>query len=453
MTVELRTPIPGPRSKALMERRQKAVCRGPSNTSPVFIEKAHGATVEDVDGNVLLDFVGAIGCLNVGHTPAGVVDAVREQAGRYLHSCFHTLPHEPYIALAERLNSLVPGDGPRKTLLVNSGAEAVENAVKIARAFTGKPGVLCFEDAFHGRTLFALGLTSKINPTKKGFGPFPGPVHRLPYAYCYRCPAKRAGPPAGAPPEDCEIHHGHHLDSYFRKHVDPETIACAIVEPILGEGGFVVPPADFLHSLRAFCDDHGILLIADEVQTGIGRTGRMFASEHFGLVPDIVLTAKSLAAGVPLAAVVGRQDVMDVAAPGGLGSTYGGNPLACASALAVLDQIEAEGLCERATAIGSVVKDRLCALAEDIPWIGDVRGLGAMCAVEFVRDRQNREPAGDECLAIQRLCYERGLLTMRAGTYGCVLRTLIPLVISDADLDEGVTILESAIRDTHSSWI
>src|SRR5437763_10649098 len=319
--IHIRTEVPGPRSRQLMARRQAAVPRGLAHSTPVFAASADRATLTDVDGNVFLDFAGGIGVMNVGHSDPSVVEAIREQAAHFTHTCFSVAPYESYIALAERLAALTPGAFPKKTLLVNSGAEAIENAVKIARHATGRPTVMCFEDAFHGRTLYALSLTSKVTPYKVGFGPFAPDVLRVPFAYCYRCEYGLQYP-------ECAFACVSSLEEYFKRHVDPQTIAAVVVEPVLGEGGFVVPPRGYLSELAALCRRHGILVIADEVQTGFGRTGRMFACEHDGLEPDLLVAAKSLAAGLPLAAVVGRSELMDGPIDGGLGGTYTGNPVA-----------------------------------------------------------------------------------------------------------------------------
>jgi len=435
--IKLKGAVPGPRSRKLMERRTSAVPRGPFHATPIFMESGSGARVTDVDGNVYLDFAGGIGCLNVGHAPEAIVDAIRAQAGKYLHSCFHVMPNEPYVALAERLNELAPGKGPKKTMLVNSGAEGVENAVKIAKAATRRAAVVCFEDAFHGRTLLGMSLTSKVAPYKTGFGPFAPEVYRLPYPYLYRWPTKgRAEDPGHTCAEA--------LENAFKRYVDAKAVACVIVEPILGEGGFVVPPGGFFERLREICDAHGILLIADEVQSGMGRTGAIYASERVGLVPDLVITAKSIAGGLPLAAVTGRADVMDAPIVGGLGGTYGGNPLAAVAALAVLKELTEGQLLSRARHI----EEQFFAWAERVRrmthLIGDVRGLGGMVAIELVSDTK-KTPAKEETARIAKRCWESGLITITAGTFGNVMRMLMPLVISDEELAEGLDVLEQAI--------
>src|SRR6266852_3013200 len=318
--IRLRTSVPGPRSQEWMRRRTDAVPRGVSQITPIFVDRAEGALIEDVDGNRFIDFAGGIGCLNAGHRAPDVVAALRRQLDRFLHTCFMVTPYESYVKLAERLNALAPGDFPKKTLLLNSGAEAVENAVKIARAYTRRPAVICFEDAFHGRTLLTTTLTSKTHPYKAGFEPFASDVYRIPYAYCYRCSYGLTYP-------SCDLFCARHLEDTFKRVVASEDVAAVIAEPVLGEGGFVVPPKDFFRVLMEICHKHGVLFIADEVQSGFGRTGRLFASEYYGIEPDILVTAKSLGGGLPLAAITGRAEIMDAPGPGGLGGTFAGNPL------------------------------------------------------------------------------------------------------------------------------
>jgi 4-aminobutyrate aminotransferase/(S)-3-amino-2-methylpropionate transaminase len=396
-----------------------------------------------VDGNRFLDFAGGIGSMNVGHSAPPVVAAVKGQLDCFTHTAFSVAPYEGYVSLAERLASLTPGTFAKKTLFVNSGAEAVENAVKIARHATGRPGVICFEDAFHGRTLLTMSLTSKVEPYKRGFGPMVGDIVRVPYAYCYRCPY-------GRDYADCATACLAVIEDHFKRYADPDTIAALIVEPVLGEGGFVVPPVEFLAGLAALCRDHGIVLIADEVQTGMGRTGRLFACEHFDFVPDILVTAKSIAGGLPLAAVIGRADIMDSPRVGSLGSTFGGNPLAMAAAHAVLDMFEETPLLPRAEAIGACIARRAVSWAATRELVGDVRRLGAMAAVELVKDRQTREPATEDTRRLLEHTARRGVLMIGAGTYGNVVRVLVPLVVSDAELDEGLDVIEAALHDISS---
>jgi len=437
-TIQMRTEIPGPKSRALLARREAAIPRGPQLVTPIFAAKSEGVWIEDVDGNRYLDFAGGIGCLNAGHRHPLVTKALHEQVDRFLHLCFGVTPYESYIALAEKLNALAPISGQKKTMFINSGAEAVENAVKIARAYTKRPAVIAFEDAFHGRTLLTMTLTSKINPYKAGFAPFAPEVYRIPYAYCYRCSYSKTYP-------SCEMFCAKHLEDTFRRVVGAESVAAIIAEPVLGEGGFVVPPKEFFPVLREICDKYGIVLIADEVQSGIGRTGKFCAIEHFGVEPDLITTAKSLGGGLPIGGVTGRAEIMDAAIPGGLGSTFAGNPAACAAALASLEAIDKDGLLARSTAIGKRFVERVKGWQQKWSLIGEVRALGGMCALELVRDRETREPAGAETKELAHYAYEHGLITITAGTLGNVMRILVPLVISDAQFDEGMDVLEAGL--------
>jgi 4-aminobutyrate aminotransferase/(S)-3-amino-2-methylpropionate transaminase len=443
-TINLRTEIPGPKSRDLMARREAAVPRGPYHATPIFVARSEGAVIEDVDGNRFLDFAGGIGCLNTGHRPQEIESAIRAQLERYLHLCFSVTPYEGYVAVAEKLNSLTPGKFAKKTLLVNSGAEAVENAVKIARAYTKRPAVIAFNDAFHGRTMMALSLTSKTHPYKAGFEPFPGDVYRLPYAYCYRCSYGLTYP-------SCKVACGSALEDAFKRVVAPESVAAVIAEPVLGEGGFVAPPKEFYSVVSEICRKHGILFIADEVQSGIARTGKYFAIEHYGVEPDLITSAKSLGGGLPLAAVTGRAEIMDAAGVGGLGGTFGGNPLSCASALAALEMIERQGLLARSTHLGRKFEERGKFWQKQFSIIGQVRGLGGMCAIELVKDPTTREPYAEATKSIAQYCYEHGLITITAGTYGNVMRILVPLVVTDAQFEEGLEVLESALAHAGGS--
>jgi 4-aminobutyrate aminotransferase / (S)-3-amino-2-methylpropionate transaminase / 5-aminovalerate transaminase len=436
--IVLRTSVPGPRSLELMQRRAAAVPRGIFHSTPIFAARAEGALIEDVDGNRFIDFAGGIGCTNVGHRSERVLAAVRVQLERFLHTCFSVAPYADYIAVAEKLNRLTPGNFPKKTMLVNSGAEAIENAVKIARCYTRRPAVICFEDAFHGRTMLTMSLTSKTHPYKAGFEPFAADIYRIPYAYCYRCSYSLQYP-------GCGVFCVQHLEDTFQRVVAANSVAAVIAEPILGEGGFIAPPPEFFSILQEICRRHGILFIADEVQTGFGRTGTTFACERYGMVPDILVTAKSLGGGLPLAAVTGRAEIMDTPGAGGLGGTFGGNPLSCAAALAVIEAFEHEDLNGQANAIGERFAARAHGWQQKFPLIGDVRGMGAMRALELVHSRATREPAKAETERVVRLCYQRGLITISAGTYGNVLRLLVPLTISGEQLDEGLDVLESAL--------
>ena len=421
-----------------MERRNAAVVRGAYHATPIFVSRAEGAVVEDVDGNRLIDLAGGIGCLNTGHRAPAVIDALRRQLDRFLHTSFNVLPYESYIAVCERLNEIVPIKGAKKSILLNTGAEAVENAVKIARCYTKRPAIITFEDAFHGRTYMAMAATSKTHPYKAGFEPFPGDVYRIPYAYCYRCSYSLKYP-------SCEMFCAKHIEDTFKRVVAAESVAAVLVEPILGEGGFVTPPSEFYPTLGAICRQHGILLIADEVQTGFARTGSMFACERLGFEPDLVTMAKSLTGGLPMAAVTGRAEIMDAPASGQLGGTFAGNPAACVAALAVLDTIEKENLCARANVLGERFRKRAAKWQAHWELIGEVRGLGAMQALELVRSRLTREPADGETKQISQYCYEHGVVTITAGSYGNVIRLLMPLVITDEQMDEAMDVLESAI--------
>src|SRR5947199_1853211 len=437
-TIQIKTAIPGPKSKALAKRRDRAVPRGLSQSTPVYVAKAEDAWLEDVDGNRYVDFAGGIGCINIGHRREAVVAAIREQLDRYLHTCVQVTPYEGYVRLAERMNELTPGMFPKKTLFVNSGAEAIENAVKIARAHTGRPGIIAFEDAFHGRTMMALALTSKTHPYKAGFAPFPSEVYRIPYGYCYRCSYSLKYP-------SCDVYCARHLEDTFKRVVASEDVAAVIAEPVLGEGGFVAPPPEFFRIITEICHKHGVLFIADEVQSGFGRTGKMFASEHYRVEPDLIVTAKSLGGGLPLAAVTGRAEIMDAPGPGGLGGTFAGNPLACVAANAVLDVLEGSDLLQRAEMIGKRFVARAKQWQERFDLIGDIRGLGGMRAIELVNSRETRAPATEQTRKITQYCYEHGLITITAGTYGNVIRVLVPLVITDEQMDEALDVLESAI--------
>src|SRR6266702_6392567 len=398
-TIQLRTKIPGPKSRALAARREAAVPRGLSHGTPVYVARAQDAWLEDVDGNRFLDLAGGIGCLNVGHRNPMVTTAIESQLENFLHTCVQVTPYENYVRLAERLNQITPGKFSKRTLLLNTGAEAVENAVKIARAHTGRSGVIAFEDAFHGRTMMALALTSKTHPYKAGFAPFPSDIYQVPYAYCYRCSYSLQYP-------SCDVFCARHLEDTFKRVVAAEDVAAVIAEPVLGEGGFVTPPPEFFRIVLDICHKHGVLFIADEVLSGFGRTGKMFACEHYGIEPDMVVTAKSLGGGLPLAAVTGRAEIMDAPGVGGLGSTFAGNPLSCVAALAVFETIEKEGLLARSTAIGKQFEERARGWQKKWALIGEVRGLGGMCAIELVRNAETREPADAETKEAAQFCYK-----------------------------------------------
>ena len=437
-TIRLNTPIPGPKSQTLSARRAQAVPRGLSHGTPIYVAKAEDAWLEDVDGNRYIDFAGGIGCANAGHRQQAVVEAIREQLDKFLHTCVQVTPYEGYVELAERMNEVTPGKFPKKTLFVNSGAEAVENAVKIARAYTKRPAIIAFEDAFHGRTMMTLALTSKTHPYKAGFAPFPGDVYRIPFAYCYRCSYNLKYP-------SCDLYCARHLEDTFKRVVAQEEVAAVIAEPVMGEGGFIAPPPDYFNVLIELCHKHDVLFIADEVQSGFGRTGAMFASERYGIEPDLIVTAKSLGGGLPLAAVTGRAEIMDAPAAGGLGGTFAGNPLSCAAALATLDLFEKTNLLTRANELGERFQRRAHEWQRRWPIVGDVRGLGGMQAIELVKSMEDKTPATDETKQITQYCYEHGLITITAGSYSNVIRVLVPLVATNEQMDEGLAVLESAL--------
>jgi 4-aminobutyrate aminotransferase/(S)-3-amino-2-methylpropionate transaminase len=425
----------------LIKMRQENVARGIYTSLPAFIAEAKGAAVRDVEGKEYLDFSGGIGVLNVGHSAGEVVEAVCEQAKKFLHSCFMVQMYEPYIALAKELNDIAPGDFPKKSFFVNSGAEAVENAVKIARYYTKRPAIICFEYAFHGRTYMTMSLTSKVKNYKYGFGPFMSEVYRAPSAYCYRCSYGKKYP-------SCGVYCAEVLEEkFFDLHVAAESVAAIIVEPVQGEGGFIVPPREYLGKLQNICRKHGMVLIVDEIQTGFGRTGKMFACEHSNVAPDILITAKSLAAGLPLAGITGKAEIMDAVDYGGIGGTFGGNPVSCAAGLAVMKIFREQNLVERAKVIGEKIMKKFRAFAKKYPFIGDVRGLGAMNALEIVLDKKNPQPNSDLTKAIVRRCYDKGLILLTAGAFGNVIRHLVPLVVTDAQLDKGLQILDEAMAE------
>jgi 4-aminobutyrate aminotransferase / (S)-3-amino-2-methylpropionate transaminase / 5-aminovalerate transaminase len=422
--IALKTEIPGPRSREILARLEAVVSSALSVYLPIVAAEGRGSTLTDVDGNTFIDFTGGVGCLNVGHANPHVVEAVQEQAARFLHTDFTIVPYEIYVEVAERLLALAPFRTPAKAAFFNAGTEAVENSVKFARAYTGRPAVIAFEGAFHGRTLLSLTLTSKTHPYKAGLGPFAPEVYRVPFPYAYR----------GIDTEQA-------LDALRRAlvtQVAPENVAAIVVEPVQGEGGFVVAPPEFLQGIRALCDEHGIVMVVDEVQTGFGRTGRMFAIEHAGVEPDLLVLAKSIAGGLPLSAVLGKSEIMDAPDEGGVGGTYVGNPVALAAAAAVLDVMAEDGLVERAERIGDAIRGRMQEWQRRHPQIGDVRGLGAMLAIELVEDPVSKRPAADLASAVTEAAAERGLLLLKAGTHSNCIRVLCPLVIGDDELEEAL---------------
>ena len=425
-------------NNSLKELRDKYIPPGHGSITSSYVVSAKGALVRDVEGREFIDFASGIGVMNVGHSHPKVVAAIKDQAEKFTHTCFMVLPYEPVVTLAEKLCAVTPGAFPKTALFINSGAEAVENAVKIARYYTKRPAVIAFENGYHGRTLLTMSLTSKVKPYKFGFGPFAPEVYRMPFAYCYRCPFGLEYP-------GCDIACADHLKEFFISHVAAEKTAAVIAEPITGEGGFITPPPEYFPKLIKICRDNGILFIADEIQTGMGRTGRMFAMEHWNVEPDLMTVAKSLAAGMPLSAVVGRKEMMEVVHPFGLGGTYGGNPVACRAGLAVMEIFEEENLLQTAETLGKKLKKRFDAFQKEYELIGEVRGMGPMLALELVKDRETKEPATDEAKALVKFCFEKGLILLSCGNFGNVIRTLMPLVITDELLDRGLAIMEEGL--------
>ena len=429
--IELKTAIPGPRSKEILQRKERVVADPLSIFLPVVIEHGEGATLTDVDGNTFIDFTGGVGCLNVGHSNPRVVEAVQEQAAKFLHTDFTIVPYEVYITLAERLTASAPISGDVKAAFFNAGTEAIENAVKFARAYTKRSAVIAFEGGFHGRTLLSLSLTSKTHPYKAGLGPFAPDVYRVPFAQDYRGPSAADALAA--------------LERALVTQVAAESVAAIVIEPVQGEGGFVVAPPEFLAGVRRVCDDNGIVLVVDEVQTGFGRTGKMWGIEHYDIEPDLMCVAKSIAAGLPLSGVLGRAEIMDAPGDSAIGGTYVGNPVAQAAALAVLDVFEEEGLVERAAQLGDTIRSRMQAWQQRWSAIGDVRGLGAMLAIELVHDGGTKDPAPELASAVVEAAAERGLLLLKSGIYSNCIRVLVPLVISEAELDESLGVWEDAL--------
>jgi 4-aminobutyrate aminotransferase/(S)-3-amino-2-methylpropionate transaminase len=430
-TIELKTAIPGPRSKEILDRKDRVVADPLSIFLPVVIEHGAGATLTDVDGNTFLDFTGGVGCLNVGHAHPRVVEAISEQAAKFLHTDFTIVPYEVYVTLGERLVATTPISGQAKAAFFNAGTEAVENAVKFARAYTRRPAVIAFEGGFHGRTLLSLTLTSKTHPYKAGLGPFAPEVYRLPFAQDYRGPSAAEALDA--------------LERALVTNVAAENVAAIVVEPVQGEGGFVVAPPEFLEGVRRICDDNGIVLVVDEVQTGFGRTGKMWGVEHYDVEPDLICVAKSIAGGLPLSAVIGRAEIMDAPGDSAIGGTYVGNPVAQAAALAVLDVFEDEGLLAAANQIGETIRARMLAWQQRWDAVGDVRGLGSMLAIELVHDRESKDPAPELATAVVEAASERGLLLLKSGIYSNCIRVLVPLVISEGELDEALGVWEDAL--------
>ena len=435
-TIELKTAVPGPKSQEILARKERVVADPLSVTLPVVIAEGRGATITDVDGNTFIDFTGGVGCLNVGHSHPRVVEAAQQQLEKFAHTDFTIVPYETYVTLAERLIAVAPYKSPAKAAFFNAGTEAVENAIKFARAYTGRPAVIGFEGGFHGRTLLSLSLTSKTHPYKAGLGPFAPEVYRAPFPNDYRGPSAEDALAA--------------LERMFVTTVAAENVAALVIEPIQGEGGFIVAPKEYLEGIRRLCDEHGIVLVIDEVQTGFGRTGKFFATEHYDIEPDLMTVAKSIAAGLPLSGVIGKAEIMDSIGDSGIGGTYVGNPVAQAAALAVLDVFEDEGVCDRAAQIGETIRGRMDSWQERWPVIGDVRGVGAMLAIEIVKDPATKEPDADTATAIVEAAADRGLLLLKAGIYANCIRVLSSLLLTDAELDEALAVWEDALEATLS---
>jgi len=434
-------PPPGPKSKALIEKRNEYVPPGVYLIHPVSIQESNGALMKDVDGNTYIDFTSGIGVANLGHCNEEIVETITSQAAKLIHGCIHVVNYEPYVDLAKKLADITPGEFKKRTILINSGSEAVENAVKIVRQHTKRPNIISFENGFHGRTYMALTLTAKWDPYKVGLGPFVPGVFFTPFPYSYRCPWGTEDK------EECGKEAIHHIEKHlFKTQVDPSTVGGILAEPIQGEGGFIDAPDNFFPMLRELCDDHGIQMIIDEIQTGYARTGKMWAIEHYGVVPDVMTIAKAIAAGLPLSAVVARDELMKDTYPGSLGGTYGGNPIACATALKVLEIIEREDVIGTAAKLGVKLRKRLDELYEKYEIIGDVRGRGPMLALELVEDRKSKKPAKDATASIMKDCLGNGLLTLKAGLYSNCLRLHPPLTIDDDLLDVGMDILEQALK-------
>lgn len=425
-------------NKALHELRNKVIAKGNASGTDKYVAHARGAIITDVEGQEYIDFAGGIAVMNVGHSHPKVVQAIKDQAEKFTHTCFMVAPYASPVKLAEKLCHAVPGDSPKAVMFANSGAEAVENAVKIARYSTQKTGIIAFECAFHGRTLMGMTLTSKVKPYKLGLGPFAPEVYRMPYGNCYRCPFGKNYP-------DCNVACADHLEEFFISHVAAEQTAAIIVEPVQGEGGFIAPPKEYFQKLKAICEKNGVLMIADEIQSGMGRTGHMFAMDYYGIEADITTVAKSLAAGMPLSAVVGKKEIMDSVHASGIGGTYNGNPVACEAALAVFDIFETEDLLTRAKKLGEKLQVILCSFKDKHPLVGDVRGVGPMMAIELVHDRADKTPAPDKAKALVKYCLERNLLILACGTYGNVIRFLMPLVITDEQLEQGMHIVDNGL--------
>lgn len=441
--IQLKTSLPGPKGIAALERRKNALPAGLAKSTDVVVERAEGALVWDIDGNQLLDFAGGIGMINVGHCNPQVVDAIKKQLEKYLHTCTLVTTMEPYLELAELLNSITPGDFPKKTLLANSGSEAVENAVNIAKYYTKRNAVLCFEAAYHGRTLLTLSLTSKYGLFKKGFGTYVPDIYRVPAPNMYR-------KINGMSDEEYIQYSINQLEQVFISQVDADSLAAIIIEPVQGEGGFLPMPTAYLQKIRELCTKHGIVFIADEIQCGASRTGKLFAVEHSGVVPDIIVSAKSIGAGMPISAITGKAEILDAPHPGGVGGTYGGSPLACVAAIEAIKILNSSAFLKRTNEVGELIRTTLENWKSKYKIIGDVRGVGAMRLVEFVKDRQSKDPDMEVAMEIIKEATGKGLILIRAGLYSNCIRLLPPLVITDDQLKEGLGILENAIANANA---
>ena len=423
---------------ALQERRNKVIAKGFGSSTSKYVAHAKGAVITDVEGNEYIDFAAGIAVMNVGHSHPKVVQAIKDQAEKFTHTCFMVAPYESPIALAEKLCDAVPGDSKKVAMFVNSGVEAIENAVKIAKYYTKKTAIIAFEGAFHGRTLLGMSLTSKVKPYKYGLGPFAPEVYRMPYANCYRCPFGKEYP-------SCDVTCADHLEEILISHVGAEQTAAIVFEPVQGEGGFIAPPKEYYQKLKKICEKNSILMIADEIQTGMGRTGHMFAMDYYGVEVDITAVAKSLGAGMPISAVVGKKEIMDSIHLGGIGGTYSANPIACEAALAVFDIFESENLLAKAKVLGEKLQFNLKALQKKHALIGDVRGIGPMIAMELVYDREKKTPAPDKVKQLVEFCLERNLFILACGTYKNVIRLLMPLVITEEQMTRGMEIIDSGL--------
>ena len=436
--IQLKTALPGPKSQAMLERRKNALPSGLAKSTEIAVDRADGALVWDLDGNQLLDFAGGIGMINVGHANKEVVKAIREQLDKYIHTCALVTTIEPYIQLAELLNRVTPGKFPKKTLLANSGSEAVENAIQVSKYYTKRNAVLCFEGAYHGRTLLTLSLTSKYALFKKGFGTYVSDIYRIPAPNMYR-------KIEGMSDEDYIHYCIKKLDEAFVSQIDPESLAAIIIEPVMGEGGFIPIPAAYLQKLRDVCDQYGIVFIADEIQCGAGRTGKLYAMEHTGVVADIVVSAKSIGAGMPISAITGKAEILDAPHLGGVGGTYGGNPLSCVAAIAAIEILKSKSFLDRSVEVGNIIQKTMQGWKSKYKVIGDVRGLGAMQLVEFVKDRKTKEPDMAVAMEVIKDAISHGLILIRAGLFSNCIRLLPPIVITDEQLTEGLQVLEDAI--------